>query len=109
TEVIKQRKITETKIMTSGPVKLNEVHQVGKLPTIPTHLKTPDTIKLPVAPTIPAHIEKVVPKYEAPKPKKAGTKPLHGSLAPRPSLRQIGVDNLPTDPVVMVRIAARLT
>ncbi len=77
TEVIKERQVTETKIMTGGGAKLNEVHKFGKLPSAPAHLRTPETVVRPAAPAIPAHVERVVPKYEPPRPVRVEAKPLH--------------------------------
>jgi hypothetical protein len=82
-EVIKVRTATEAKIIKNTPiVKATDVHQVGKLPTVPSHLVTPKTITIPTTPTIPKHIEKVIPKYDPPKTPKLNPKPFQSSVAP---------------------------
>jgi len=50
--------------------------RVGKLPDIPKHLETPSHVTTPTIPIIPKHVEKVVPKYDPPKPPHASPKPL---------------------------------
>ena len=73
------RKNTTIKITKETTIKVGDPHHVGKLPAIPKHLETPKAIVRPPAVVIPAHVEKVVPKYELPKPPRASGKP-HSSL-----------------------------
>ncbi len=82
-EVRDVRRTTEAKIMKETPVvRPSDAHQVGKIPPVPQHLVGPRELKLPPAPVIPKHEERVVPKYEPPKAPKFGTKPLHGRIEP---------------------------
>jgi hypothetical protein len=77
TEVIKERKTIETKIVKgTPPFKPTDPQQIGKLPVIPKHLETPSHVTPPAVPIIPKLVEKVVPKYDPPKPPKANAKPL---------------------------------
>lgn len=72
-----ERKAIEKKIVAgTPPLRPNDVHQVGKLPVVPEHLRTPVAVVRPAIPAAPAHIERAVPKYEPPRPAHASEKPL---------------------------------
>ena len=72
-----ERKAIEKRIVTAGPpLRPTDAHQVGKLPVIPAHLNTPATLVHPAAPVVPVHVERVVPRYEPPRPEHASLHPL---------------------------------
>ena len=72
-----ERKAIEKRIVTgTPPVRPSDIHQVGKLPPVPEHLRTPVAVVRPPVPAAPAHIERAVPKYEPPRPVRASEKPL---------------------------------
>jgi hypothetical protein len=84
-EVVTERKTIETKIVKDAPPrKPTDPPQVGKLPVIPKHLETPSHVTPPAVPIIPKHVEKVVPKYDPPKPRHANPKPLPKASLDRP-------------------------
>jgi WXXGXW repeat (2 copies) len=85
-----ERKVIETKIIKgTPPLRPTDAHQVGKLPELPKHLETPRAIVIPKSPTIPAHVEKVLPKYEPPKAVHLSPAPLRHTSVPRPSATRI--------------------
>jgi hypothetical protein len=100
-----ERKVVEAKIVKgTPPLRPTDAHQVGKLPEIAKHLEAPKMIELPKAPTIPAHVEKVVPKYEPPKAPKVSPKPLHhGSVARPPAALVVWIDDRQANVEVRVR------
>ena len=83
--VKQERTVTETRIVKeAAKVKVGEAHPVGKISEVPTQFHAPAMVTTPTNPVLPKHEERVVPKYEPPRPTKLGTKPLHGSLDRRP-------------------------
>jgi WXXGXW repeat (2 copies) len=100
-----ERKAVEAKIIkNTPPMHITDAHVVGKLPEVPKHLEATHMIEIPKAPTIPAHVEKVVPKYEPPKAPKASPKPLHhGSVARPPVTMMAWIEaTKPRDEVIRI-------
>jgi hypothetical protein len=90
-----ERSATTAKILKENPpLRPTDPHAVVKLPSVPQHLVTPKTVLIPPAPSPPAHLEKVIPKYTPPVPPRADTKPLHHGSLRLP--RQLAQDRLVT-------------
>jgi WXXGXW repeat (2 copies) len=77
-QVNQERKQTAIKILKeTPPIRPSDAHVEAKLPALPQHLITPKAVAIPQAPAVPAHVEKVIPKYTPPAPPKASSTPTH--------------------------------